>query len=127
MVVEGVTLSLSAGGYCRIEYAKTTAVIPLDLNFCLPPRTSSTDLFRQFTNHFADSLPFIYSNELAIMETGACTIESDDESPHRKRRRLTKDLASKPELPSIHSCKDLQSLLTFEQDAGPQTRQSKGL
>ncbi len=53
----------------------------------------------------------------------------DDESPHRKRKRLTAEQAlkkaPKPEFPNIQSPKDLQVLLTFEQDAGPQTRQSE--
>ena len=50
--------------------------------------------------------------------------DSDNESPHRKRQKLTKDLASKVEIQSIQTSKDLSLLLSFEQDTGPRTRQS---
>ena len=50
--------------------------------------------------------------------------DSDDESPHRKRQKITKDLASKAEIQTVQTSKDLSLLLSFEQDAGPRTRQS---
>ena len=50
--------------------------------------------------------------------------DSDDESPHRKRQKITKDLALKAEIQTVQTSKDLSLLLSFEQDAGPRTRQS---
>lgn len=51
--------------------------------------------------------------------------DSDDDSPHKKRQRITKDLASEQDSVKIQTFRDLQQLLTFEQDAGPHVRQSK--
>ena len=48
----------------------------------------------------------------------------DNESPHRKRQKITKDLASKAEIQPVQTSKDLSLLLSFEQDTGPQARQS---
>ena len=50
--------------------------------------------------------------------------DSDNESPHRKRQKITKDLASKAEIQPVQTSKDLSLLLSFEQDTGPQARQS---
>ena len=50
--------------------------------------------------------------------------DSDNEIPHRKRQKITKDLALKGELQPVQTSKDLSLLLSFEQDAGPRTRQS---
>ncbi len=50
--------------------------------------------------------------------------DSDDESPHRKRQKLTKDLASEAEVQTVQTSNDLSFLLSFEQDAGPRTKQS---
>ena len=50
--------------------------------------------------------------------------DSDNESPHRKRQKITKDLASKAEIQPVQTSKDLGLLLSFEQDTGPQARQS---
>lgn len=61
----------------------------------------------------------------SLLKMGKRKVDLDEESPHRKRKRLTKEQAPKPEVPNIESSKDLQLLLRFEQDAGPQTRQSE--
>ena len=50
--------------------------------------------------------------------------DSDNESPHRKRQKITKDLVSKVKIQSVQTSKDLSLLLSFEQDTGPRTRQS---
>ena len=50
--------------------------------------------------------------------------DSDNESPHRKRQKITKDIASKAEIQPLRTSKDLSLLLSFEQDTGPQARQS---
>lgn len=50
--------------------------------------------------------------------------DSDNESPHRKRQKITIDLASKAETQLVQTSKDLSLLLSFEQDTGPQKRQS---
>ena len=50
--------------------------------------------------------------------------DSDNESPHRKRQKITKDLASKAEIQPVQTSKDLSLLLSFERDTGPQARQS---
>ena len=51
--------------------------------------------------------------------------DPDEESPHKKRRKLTKGLKAKQEPVSIQTSKDLQSLLAFDQNVGPRARQSK--
>lgn len=50
--------------------------------------------------------------------------DSDDGSPHSKRQRITADGVVKVVPTKIQSLKDLQQLLAFEQDAGPQVKQS---
>lgn len=50
---------------------------------------------------------------------------TEGESPHRKRQRIARDLERKDEPVRIQTVKDLRQLLAFEQDAGPQVRQSK--
>jgi len=50
---------------------------------------------------------------------------SDDDSPHRKRQKITKQSLPQLEVIEIQTPKDLQLLLAFEQDAGPHVRQSK--
>ena len=50
--------------------------------------------------------------------------DEDNESPHRKRQKLTKDLALEAEIQTVQTSKDLSLLLSFEQDAGPRTKQS---
>ncbi|KAL8657954.1 MAG: hypothetical protein Q9226_001420 [Calogaya cf. arnoldii] len=49
---------------------------------------------------------------------------SDDGSPHEKRRRLTTTSSSKTSTENVTSVKQLQNLLAFNQDAGPNTRQN---
>lgn len=53
--------------------------------------------------------------------------DSDEESPHRKRQKITKDLESHETVTptELHSAKDLQSLLAFQQNAGPLVKQSR--
>ncbi|KAK3174498.1 hypothetical protein OEA41_001744 [Lepraria neglecta] len=51
------------------------------------------------------------------------TGDSDEESPHKKRRKLTKDLEVKQPIQPIQTSKDLGLLLAFDQDAGPRARQ----
>ena len=50
--------------------------------------------------------------------------DEDNESPYRKRQKLTNALASEAEIQTVQTSKDLSLLLSFEQDAGPRTRQS---
>ena len=53
------------------------------------------------------------------------TGDSDEESPHKKRRKLTKALEAKQPIQPIQTSKDLGLLLAFDQDAGPRARQSE--
>lgn len=50
---------------------------------------------------------------------------SDEESPHRKRQKITENSLAVEDTVKIQSVQDLQLLLTFEQDAGSRVRQSK--
>lgn len=50
---------------------------------------------------------------------------SDDESPHSKRQKLTRQSVAQQEPVNIQSSEDLQLLLAFQQDAGPHVKQSK--
>ncbi|KAL8997186.1 MAG: hypothetical protein Q9169_003452 [Polycauliona sp. 2 TL-2023] len=50
--------------------------------------------------------------------------ESEDDSPHEKRRRLVPTSSSKTSIEDITSVEQLQSLLAFSQDTGPETRQN---
>ena len=50
--------------------------------------------------------------------------DSEDGSPHEKRRRLTGGSSNKTSTEDITSVKKLQILLAFSQDAGPIARQS---
>lgn len=49
---------------------------------------------------------------------------SEDECPHSKRQKTKDGSASFGKADEIQSPHDLQVLLAFEQDAGPQVRQS---
>ena len=53
------------------------------------------------------------------------TADSDDDSPHRKRRKITQTLPSATERHEIRSSRDLQLLLAFHHDVGPAVKQSK--
>ncbi|KAI4290363.1 MAG: hypothetical protein L6R35_000375 [Caloplaca aegaea] len=50
--------------------------------------------------------------------------DSEDTSPHSKRQRLTDNRSSRASVEEISSAKQLQTLLAFTQDAGPDTRRS---
>ena len=49
---------------------------------------------------------------------------SDEESPYAKRRKIGSIEANKEYTDDIQSLRDLQRLLAFEQDSGPQVKQS---
>ena len=51
--------------------------------------------------------------------------DADEEDPYTKRQRLTEQTVPQDQPHNIVNVADLQSLLTFEQDAGPKVRQSK--
>lgn len=50
--------------------------------------------------------------------------ELEDGSPPSKRQRFTKDRSGKTTVNDIVSANQLQGLLAFSQDAGPDTKQS---
>ena len=50
--------------------------------------------------------------------------DPEDCSPHGKRRRLTPSSSSKTSPEDVSSLKQLQDLLAFNQDAGPNAKQS---
>lgn len=64
-----------------------------------------------------------YSSTLEDM--AKCKTDSEDESPQRKRQKMTTGRVPEKETQVIQSAEDLRSLLAFQQDAGPVVRQSK--
>ena len=50
--------------------------------------------------------------------------DPEDISPHEKRRRLTPSSSSKTSTEDLSSLRQLQDLLAFNQDAGPNAKQS---
>ena len=54
-------------------------------------------------------------------------LDLDEDSPHRKRQKITNNALPREKPVKVESVQDLQALLAFDHDAGPQTRQSESL
>lgn len=66
------------------------------------------------------------SANLAFTAMVKQTPDSDDDSPHRKRQKLTTESVVEAEKPvRIQTSNDLHALLIFEQDTGPHVKQSE--
>lgn len=52
-------------------------------------------------------------------------IADSEDSPHRKRQKITNSSPPAKDQNEIRSSRDLQLLLAFDQDVGPAVRQSK--
>lgn len=88
------------------------SVIIIDTHISVLPRNLLTE-------------PILHRFTAFLIHSMAKRTTDSDDSPHRKRQKITKTSTPAKERYEIRSSRDLQLMLAFDQDIGPVVRQSK--